>query len=75
MTTAQKDFERVAAQLADFGVTVSLVFGKPAVKDANGHSFACLFHDGLACRLIEGTAEYTKALELPGATLFDPSNG
>jgi hypothetical protein len=71
--TAQQDFERVAANLTNLGVTTSLVFGKPAYKDANGHSFACLFNDGLACRLIEGTAEYTEALHLPGAALFDPS--
>src|SRR5690242_15213296 len=71
--TAQQDFDRVGKGLADLGVTVSLVFGKPAFKDANGHSFACLFNDGLACRLIEGTPEYTEALRLPGAELFDPS--
>ena len=71
--TAQKDFEEVGAGLAGFGVTISKVSGKPAFKDANGHSFACLFQDGLACRLIEGTAEHTQALGLPGAMLFDPS--
>lgn len=72
-TTPRQDFDRVAGELAHLGVTVSLVFGKPAYKDANGHSFACLFGDGLSCRLIEGTAEFTAALALPGAELFDPS--
>jgi hypothetical protein len=70
---AQQDFERVGTDLAGLGVTISLVFGKPAYKDVNGHSFACLFHDGLACRLIEGTPEFDEALALPGAELFDPS--
>ena len=72
-TTAHQDFERVGEALAPLGVTISLVFGKPAYKDANGHSFACLFEDGLSCRLIEGTTEYDQALGLPGAELFDPS--
>jgi hypothetical protein len=70
---AQQDFERVGGNLANLGVTISLVFGKPAYKDVNGHSFACLFQDGLACRLIQGTPEFDRALELPGAELFDPS--
>jgi len=70
---AQQDFERVGAELAGLGVTISLVFGKPAYKDADGHSFACLFQDGLACRLIDGTPEYAEALGLSGAMLFDPS--
>jgi hypothetical protein len=71
--TPQQDFERVGADLAHLGVTISLVFGKPAYKDANGHSFACMFGDGLSCRLIEGTKEFDEALALPGAELFDPS--
>ncbi|MFE3002402.1 hypothetical protein ACFXG4_46470 [Nocardia sp. NPDC059246] len=72
--SAQDDFERVAAGLADRGVTVAKVFGKPAYKDVNGKAFACLFLDALACRLLEGTAEHKEALELPGAELFDPSS-
>jgi hypothetical protein len=70
---ALQDFERVGTELAHLNVTISLVFGKPAYKDSNGHSFACLFEDGLACRLIEGTTEFKEALALPGAALFDPS--
>ncbi|WP_327139846.1 hypothetical protein [Nocardia sp. NBC_01327] len=72
--TPQEDFARVAAQLADFGVVVSTVFGKPAYKDVNGKAFACLFRDGLACRLVSGTEEHTAALAFPGAALFDPSD-
>jgi|SRR4051812_45328735 len=71
--TAKDDFEVVGKELADLGVTISLVFGKPAFKDVNGHSFACMFGDDLACRLIEGTAEFNEGMALPGAELFDPS--
>jgi hypothetical protein len=71
----QEDFERVGADLADKGVWISMVFGKPAYKDENGHSFACMFGDGLSCRLIDGTPEFTEALALPGAEPFDPSGG
>jgi hypothetical protein len=72
--TAQEDFERVGAGLADLGVTIAKVFGKPAYKDANGKAFACLFNDSLACRLMSGTPEHTEALALPDAVLFDPSD-
>lgn len=72
--SAQDDFEQVAAVLADRGVTVAKVFGKPAYKNLDGKAFACLFQDALACRLIAGTPEHDEALALPGAELFDPSS-
>jgi hypothetical protein len=71
--TAQQDFEHVGADLADLGVTISKMFGKPAYKNAGGKAIACLFQEGLACRLVAGTAEHTEALSLPGAVLFHPS--
>ncbi|MGW4249169.1 hypothetical protein [Nocardia sp. NPDC004722] len=72
--SVQGDFERVAGEMADRGVTIAKVFGKPAYKDADGKAFACLFQDALACRLLAGTPEHAEALALPGAELFDPSS-
>jgi hypothetical protein len=71
--TPQEDFERVGAELADLGVRISKMFGKPAYKNADGKTFGCLYQDSLACRLVQGSAEHKAALDLPGARLFDPS--
>ena len=71
--TPQEDFERIGGEMADLGVVLAKVFGKPAYKDVNGKAFACLFRDALACRLVQGTVEHGLALGLEGAELFDPS--
>ncbi|WP_214327098.1 hypothetical protein [Nonomuraea sediminis] len=71
--TPQEDFDRIGTEMADLGVVIAKVFGKPSYKAANGKAFACLFQEGLACRLVQGSAEHAEALALEGATLFDPS--
>jgi hypothetical protein len=54
-------------------VSVSAMFGKPALKDHHGKAFACLKDDLLAFRLGDGTPDHQAALALAGASLFDPS--
>ncbi|MFB4313908.1 hypothetical protein [Actinomadura sp. 21ATH] len=72
--SAEEDFEQVGAELADLGVRVSSMMGRPALKDHAGKVFASLQRDqAMVFRLVEGTPEHTAALALPGASLFDPS--
>ncbi|KAA2259545.1 hypothetical protein F0L68_21730 [Solihabitans fulvus] len=65
--------DTLVGHLGCSGVSVSVMFGKPALKDAGGKAFACLFQGELACRLGQGTQAHTEALALSGAQLFDPS--
>jgi hypothetical protein len=69
---AQGQFDRVADELADLGVTTAKVFGKPSMM-SGGKAFGCLFGDAMACRLGAGTAQHAAALAEAGAELFDPS--
>ncbi|NRQ33776.1 hypothetical protein HII36_18235 [Nonomuraea sp. NN258] len=70
---AEEDFKQVGAELADLGVQVSRMMGRPALKDQAGKVFASLQRDGaMVFRLVRDTPEHAAALELPGAALFDP---
>ncbi|MBA8950386.1 hypothetical protein ACFQU9_39975 [Actinomadura namibiensis] len=72
--SAEEDFKQVGAELADLGVAVSSMMGRPALKDRNGKVFASLQRDGaMVFRLVRDTPEHAAALKLPGASLFDPS--
>ncbi|MFG3441095.1 hypothetical protein ACGF0J_27915 [Nonomuraea sp. NPDC047897] len=72
--SAEEDFKQVGAELADLGVRISTMMGRPALKDQAGKVFASLQRDGaMVFRLVRGTPEHTAALKLPGASLFDPS--
>ncbi|MFI6299286.1 hypothetical protein ACIBEJ_47380 [Nonomuraea sp. NPDC050790] len=72
--SAEEDFRQVGAELADLGVRISRMMGSPALKDQAGKVFASLWHDSaMVFRLVRDTAEHAAALELPGASLFDPS--
>lgn len=65
------------AQLRDHlgdRVSVSAMFGKPALKDHDGKAFACLRNGEVAFRLGRGTDAHAEALGLDGAHLFDPSS-
>ena len=46
------------------------LFGKPCYK-VNGKAFMCFFQNEIVCKL--GGELHTKALNLEGAHLFDPS--
>ncbi|GAA3264767.1 hypothetical protein [Nonomuraea helvata] len=71
--SAEEDFKQVGAELADLGVRISRMMGSPALKDQMGKVFASLQRDGaMVFRLVRDTPEHTAALELPGASLFDP---
>ncbi|WP_327090606.1 hypothetical protein OIE66_08280 [Nonomuraea sp. NBC_01738] len=71
---AEEDFKQVGAELADLGVRVSRMMGRPALKDQAGKVFASLQRDGaMVFRLVRDTPEHTAAMRLDGATLFDPS--
>ncbi|MFC9977469.1 hypothetical protein ACFVH6_41880 [Spirillospora sp. NPDC127200] len=72
--SAQEDFKQVGAELADLGVGVSSMMGRPALKDRAGKVFASLQRDGaMVFRLVRDTPEHAAALALPDASLFDPS--
>lgn len=70
--TAQQTFDGLVEELAEQGAVNAPMFGKPGIK-LGKTAFACLFGDGLAVKLGAGTAEHQRALDLPGAVLFDPS--
>ncbi|MEU8385761.1 hypothetical protein [Streptosporangium sp. NPDC048865] len=72
--SAEEDFARVGAELADLGVGISRMMGSPALKDRAGKVFASLQRDGaMVFRLVRETPEHADALQLAGASLFDPS--
>lgn len=66
-------FDDIADDLAPLGATAGAMFGKRALKGADGKAFACLKDDRLAFKLGDGTPAHAEALALPGAELFDPS--
>ncbi|GAA1653287.1 hypothetical protein GCM10009733_058240 [Nonomuraea maheshkhaliensis] len=72
--SAEEDFKQVGAELADLGVRISRMMGRPALKDQAGKVFASLQRDGaMVFRLVRETPEHAAALRLAGARLFDPS--
>lgn len=72
-TNAQDHFDALTRTLEEKGAKPSQLFGKPAIKDAEGRAFACLYASALACRLGEGSEKHGEALALKGAVLFDPA--
>lgn len=53
---AEEDFKQVGAELADLGVRVSRMMGRPALKDQAGKVFASLQRDGaMVFRLVRDT--------------------
>ncbi|MEZ7125431.1 hypothetical protein ACBR40_08835 [Nonomuraea sp. AD125B] len=72
--SAEENFKQVGAELADLGVQLSRMMGRPALKDQAGKVFASLQRDGaMVFRLVRDTPEHVAALQLPGASLFDPT--
>ncbi|WNV90028.1 hypothetical protein [Umezawaea sp. Da 62-37] len=63
----------LVTQLGSYGVRTSQLFGKPALKDVEGKTFACLHDGALACRLGQGTQAHTEAMAMGDTHLFDPS--
>jgi hypothetical protein len=71
-TASEQAYERLVADLSGRGVTAGQMFGKPTLK-VGTRSVACLYNEGMAFKLGEGTDEHIQALALTGANLFDPS--
>lgn len=70
--TNQEAFSKIAQQLASLGVVESKLFGMPAWK-LNGKALGGPWESDMVFKL-SGEA-LTKALQLPGAKLFDPMGG
>ncbi|HEV7627662.1 MAG TPA: hypothetical protein VGO89_14300 [Streptomyces sp.] len=66
-------FDDIATDLAPRGAASGAMFGKRALKGADGKAFACLKGEVLAVKLGDGTPAHAQALALTGAGLFDPS--
>lgn len=69
----REPLERLAGHLGEHRVSVSAMFGKPALKDLDGKVFACLLGEEVTFRLGRDRPAHAEALELAGAHLFDPS--
>ncbi len=65
-------FEGLGAELAAAGVVMGKMFGANSLM-LNKKALACLNGDKVVFKLGRDTAEHARALELPGAVLFDPS--
>ena len=65
-------FEGVAADLAGAGVGLGQTFGARALM-VNRKALACLNGEAMAFKLGRDSPDHARALELPGAQLFDPS--
>jgi hypothetical protein len=69
----QEPLLRLQERLGEERVSISAMFGKPALKDQHGKAFACLLDGEVAFRLGRDSAAHADALGLDGAHLFDPS--
>ena len=69
---AEARFDEIVDDLAPRGVLPGALFGARSLTH-DGTAFACFKSDHLAVKLGAGTAAHTSALELSGASLFDPS--
>ncbi|MDF9753009.1 hypothetical protein [Arthrobacter sp. ES3-54] len=65
-------FEGVAADLSGAGVALGQTFGSRALM-VNSKAMACLNGEAMAFKLGRDSPHHSRALELPGAQLFDPS--
>src|SRR6266480_5369420 len=68
----QAAYEAVASEMMATSPTTSgKMFGMPCLKNSNGKAFAGYFEGAMVFKL--GGDSHAKALALPGAKLFDPS--
>lgn len=66
-------FDKMKVDMTDAGVEPGRLFGAPALM-VDGRAFACLKGEHMAFKLGRDSAPLTRALDLPGASLFDPSD-
>jgi hypothetical protein len=71
--TDREPLDQLRDHLGGGRVSVSAMFGKPALKDEAGKAFACLLDGEVAFRLGRDSPAHATALGLAGAHLFDPS--
>jgi hypothetical protein len=69
---ATEAFEGVAADMAAGGVVLGQTFGARALM-VNRKAMACLHGDAMAFKLGRDEPVHARALQFPGAQLFDPS--
>ncbi len=72
MKSTEEVYNDVAAELAENGAVISQMFGMPALK-IKGKAFAGFWNDVMIFKL--SGESHKKALEEPGATLFEPMAG
>lgn len=70
--TPDARFTHILSDLRMLGATQSTSFGKRGIV-ADGKVIACFLEDSMAFKLGAGTPELTRALELSGSELWDPS--
>jgi hypothetical protein len=68
---ALASYESVVADLRDRGAQTGKMFGMPCLKTDAGKAFGGYFHGDMVFKLKE--PDRARALSLPGAHLFDPS--
>src|SRR4051794_28378838 len=69
---AEARFDEIVDELAPRGVLPGALFGARSLT-VEGTAFACLKGGQLAVKLGAGSAAHASALDLVGASLFDPS--
>jgi hypothetical protein len=69
---AEARFDEIVDDLAPRGVLPGALFGARSLT-MDSTAFACLKSDQLAVKLGAGSAAHAAALDLDGASLFDPS--
>jgi hypothetical protein len=69
---AEARFDEIVDDLAPRGVLPGALFGARSLT-LEGTAFACLKSGQLAVKLGAGSAAHEAALDLDGASLFDPS--
>ncbi|GAA3327352.1 hypothetical protein GCM10017711_30750 [Paeniglutamicibacter sulfureus] len=67
-----KEFQRLTRALLGEGVAAGKMFGKDALK-YESKAIACLIEDTMGFKVGRASEIMRKALEYPGAGLFDPS--
>jgi hypothetical protein len=69
---AEARFDEIVDDLAPRGVLPGALFGARSLT-LDGTAFACLKNGRLAVKLGSGSTVHAAALDLAGASLFDPS--
>lgn len=69
---AMAEYQRITRALLGEGVVAGKMFGKDALK-FESKAIACLFEEGMAFKVGRDSEPMNRAMQCPGATLYDPS--